>query len=139
MIIEDIKNIKSGRGQLRQFGITIGVVLVLLSGIFFLKGKDLYTSLLAISLIFLFLGLICPKVLKPIQKVWMSLAIVIGWFMTRLIMIILFFLIVTPIGIIGRLLKKQFLDLGFKKDNKDSYWIPHSAAADDIARYEKQF
>ncbi len=82
MIIEPIKNIKSGRSDLRKFGITVGIVLGLLGGLLFWRGKDSYLYFLMLSATFLLLGLVVPILLKPIHKVWMTLAVLMGWFMT---------------------------------------------------------
>jgi hypothetical protein len=138
MIIEEIKNIKSGRKELRQFGLTMGIVLGLLGGFFLWRGKVYYSSFFIISILFLFLGLVLPVLLKPIQKIWMVLAILMGWFMTRIILIILFYLIVTPVGLLARLFGKDFLNRKFEI-NRDSYWIPKKTIKFDKRNYENQF
>jgi len=138
MISEEIKNIKSGRSELRKFGITIGIVLGLLGGFFLWRGKTYYSTFFIISILFLFLGLVLPVLLKPIQKIWMVLAILMGWFMTRIILIILFYLIVTPIGLLARLFGKDFLNTKFNK-NPDSYWISKKTITFDKRNYENQF
>lgn len=140
MIVEDIKSIKSGKKELRQFGLTIGIVLGLLGLLFWWLGENYYPYLLILSAAFLLFGLILPITLKPIQKIWMSLAVVLGWLMTRIILIILFYLIFTPIGILGRMFGKSFLDLKFSRiRNVDSYWIPKGKVGLDRSYYEKQF
>ena len=138
MISEEIKNIKSGRSELRKFGITIGIVLGLLGSFFLWRGKTYYSTFFIISTLFLFLGLVLPVLLKPIQKIWMVLAILMGWFMTRIILIILFYLIVTPIGLLARLFGKDFLNTKFNK-NPDSYWISKKTITFDKRNYENQF
>ncbi len=138
MIIEEIKNIKSGRSDLRKFGITMGIVLGLLGGLFLWRGRVYYQYFFVLSPIFLLLGLIAPILLKPIQKVWMSLAIIIGWFMSRLILIILFYLILTSVGLLARLFGKQFLDLRINKSHK-SYWIYKKQKEFERKNYERQF
>ena len=138
MIIEEINNIRSGRNELRKFGITMGIVLGLLGGFLLWRGKVYYPIFFIISTLFLFLGLVLPVLLKPIQKIWMVLALIMGWFMTRIILIILFYLIVTPIGLLARLFGKDFLNTKFNK-NADSYWIPKKEAPFDKKNYENQF
>ena len=138
MIIEEIKKIKSEKKELRQFGVTIGIVLALLAGLLLWREKDYYLYLLIISIFFFFTGLALPVLLKPIHKMWMTLAILVGWFVTRLIMIILFYLVVTPIGLLTRLCGKDFLDTQFKK-NVNSYWIPRKTITLDKTNYERQF
>ena len=138
MIIEEIKNIKSGKRELRQFGLTVGIVLGLLGGLFFLRKKDYYSCFLIFSLAFLFLGSVAPILLKPIQKIWMALSIIIGWFITRIILIVLFYFVVTPTGILARLFGKDFLNLRFGR-NINTYWIPRKKRKLERRDYEKQF
>jgi hypothetical protein len=138
VIIEDIRNIKSGRSELRKFGITLGIVLGLLGGLFLWRGRDYYSYFFVFSAVFLLLGLILPILLKPIHKIWMTLAILLGWLITRIILSILFYLVVTPIGFLARLSGKTFLDLRFDK-NADSYWNPKKKTNHEKEYYENQF
>ena len=138
MIIEEIKKIKSEKKELRQFGITMGVVLTLLAGFLFWREKDYYPYLFMLSVTLFFTGLAFPVILKPIHKIWMALAILIGWLVTGLIMIILFYLVVTPIGLLTRLCGKDFLNTKSKKNVK-SYWIPRKPITFDKRNYENQF
>ena len=137
MIIEEIKNIKSSKKELRQFGITIGVVTGLLALVAFLRQKDTLILFSIVSVTFLFFGIVFPVVLKPIQKIWMSLAVIIGWFMTRVILIVLFYLVVTPLGLVAKIFGKGSLGLKFNPDTL-TYWIPKDYAKDKKS-YENQF
>ena len=137
-MFEEIKNIKSGKRKLRQFGIAVGIILGLLGGLSFLREKDYYFYFFIFSVAFLSLGLVAPRLLKPIQKVWMSLAVVIGWFVTRIILIALFYFVVTPIGILAKIFGKRFLDTRFDT-NADSYWITREPVKLDKRSYENQF
>ena len=138
MLLEEIKNIKSEKRDLRNFGITFGVVLGILAGALWWKGKDTYTIFAILSLAFFFFGLSLPALLRPLQKVWMAFAVIMGWVMTRLILSVLFYVIFTSIGGISRLFGKQFLDL--KRDkSKKSYWIYREQVPFDKEDYEKQF
>ena len=138
MISEEIRNIKSGKKELRQFGITIGVVLGLLGGWLLWRGREGYYLVLITGAIFLSLGCILPLLLKPLHKLWMTLAVLLGWLMTRIILIILFFLVVTPIGLLARLSGKDFLNRKFD-NNVSSYWIRRKTATADRKSYERQF
>lgn len=138
MIIEEIKNIKSGKKELRQFGITIGVVLVLLGSWFLWRDRDGGYLLLIIAILFIALGLLIPTLLKPLQKLWMTLAVLLGWLMTRIILTILFYLVVTPIGLLAKICGKDFLNRKFNK-TAQSYWIPREATTSDKKTYENQF
>jgi len=138
MIVEEIKNIKSGKRELRQFGITIGVVLGLLGMWCVWRGKEGSYPLLISAIVFFSLGFIFPLLLKPVQKLWMSLAILMGWLMTRVIITILFYLVVTPIGILARVCGKDFLNTKIDR-NANSYWSPREIAGPDKNNYENQF
>lgn len=138
MIVEEIRNIKSRRKELRKFGITFGIFLGLLGGWFLWRDKEHYSYILILSVAFLLLGLVVPIVLKPVYKVWMTLAVLLGWLMTRVILSVLFYLVVTPIGLLGRLFGKDFLDLKFDR-NTDSYWILRKESKFQRKNYENQF
>ena len=138
MISEEIRNIKSGKRELKQFGITIAVVLGFLSTWFLWRGRDGGYVLLIISIVFLVLGLFLPHLLKPLQKLWMTLAVLLGWLMTRIILIILFYLVVTPIGLFAKLCGKDFLNRKFDREAQ-SYWIPRKPSPPDKKNYQNQF
>ncbi len=138
MLLEEIKNIKSEKKDLRDFGITFGVLLGILAGALWWKEKDTYTIFAILSLAFFFFGLALPALLRPLQKVWMMFAVVLGFFMTRLILGILFYIVFTFIGGGGRLLGKKFIDM--KIDNsRESYWNYRKQTTFDKDRCEKQF
>jgi hypothetical protein len=138
MIFEDIKKIKSGKKELRQFGITISVVLGILGCWFLWREKQWYFYLFIVSLTFLSFGFLLPSFLKPLHKLWMAIGLVIGWFVTGVIMIVLFYLVVTPIGLFMRVRGKDLLNRRF--DSKaESYWIPREAVIRNKQDYEKQF
>ncbi len=138
MITEDIKSIKTGKSELRKFGLTVGIVFGLLGGLFFWRGRDYDFYFLILSAALLLLGLAVPILLKPIHKVWMTLAVLLGWLMTRVILSVLFFLVITPIGLLARLFRKDFLDLKFDKST-DSYWISKKEMKSERRNYENQF
>ena len=139
-MIEEIKNIKSEKNNLRKFGIIVGTVLLIIAGLLFWKEKELFQLFLVIVIgIVLFVaGIATPFTLKPIYWVWMTFATILGWLMTRVILSLLFYVILTPIGLIARLFGKQFL--GLKMDHsKQSYWNMRTVEASNTQNYEKQF
>jgi hypothetical protein len=138
MIADEIKDIKSDKKELRKFSLVIGIFLGLLGGLSWWRSTGLYPCLFAVVAAFLIVGFGRPMLLKPIHKVWMTLAILMGWVMTRVILSVLFYLIVTPIGLSIRLLGKDFLDLEFS-DDAGSYWIPRKEIDKDRSDYERQF
>ena len=138
MIIEEIKNIASGKSDLRKFGITVGTVMGLLGGLFYWREKEYYFYFLIFSAVLLFLGIVVPILLRPIHKVWMTLAILLGWVMTRIILSILFYLVVTPIGLLAKLFGKSHLNLAFDKSS-ESYWRSKDNKRQETRDYENQF
>ena len=108
----------------RSFGIVFFIVFLLIALYPLLKGNDLRVWSLIISFVFLILGLINSKILTPLNRLWFKFGLLLGKFISPLIMGIIFFLVVTPIGIIMRLLKKDLLNLKYNK--KETYWIDKS-------------
>ena len=137
-MLEEIKNIKSEKSDLRKFGIIIGVILLVIAGFLFWKEKESFQILLTFGVTLCILGIVIPFILKPIYWVWMIFATILGWIMTRVILSLLFYLIFTPIGFIGKLFGKQFIELKWKQ-SKDSYWNYRSNEYFLKENYEKQF
>ena len=137
MILEEIKNIKSDKKELKSFGITIGIVSILISIALFIYSKSSAPYFLTIGGVLVVSAYTFPKILLPIQKLWMALAVVLGFIMTRIILSILFYLVITPINFISKLFKKDFLSLKIEKEKK-SYWNLRSEEYDKSST-EKQF
>ena len=108
----------------RSFGIVFFIVFLLIALYPLLKDNDLRIWSLVISFIFVILGLINSKILTPLNRLWFKFGLLLGKFISPLIMGIIFFVVVTPIGIIMRLLKKDLLNLKYNK--KETYWIDKS-------------
>ena len=105
----------------RSFGIVFFVVFLLIALYPLTHGGEIRIWSLIISLIFLILGLLNSKILAPLNKIWFKFGILLGKIVSPLIMGIIFFLVVTPIGLIMRLLGKDVLNLKYNKNK--SYWI----------------
>ncbi len=136
-MLEEIKNIKSDKSALRTFGITIGLILMIFAGFLFWKEKEIFYIFFTLGVALCFLSSAIPYLLKPFYWIWMILATILGWVMTRVILSLLFYLILTPIGLIGRLFGKQFVELRWDKSKK-SYWNYRSGMPVP-GDYEKQF
>jgi hypothetical protein len=120
MFLDDVRSIKSSRKDLRKFGLTLGVFFALLAGYFRWRHGGAGTPALAtVSGFFLFFGLLAPSALKPVQKAWMTMALAMGWVMTRVLLSLLYFVAVTPIGLIMR---RTGHDLLGTKKKAESYW-----------------
>ena len=137
MIDRMITEIKPTRKNIRNFGITIGLFLMILGGILFWKEIEDYIIVTFVGIVFIVCGLGLPRILKPIYLFWMIVSSILGWVMTRVVLSILFFTMITAIGLISKLFGKKFLDL--KWDNsKNSYWNQRQGKPEKSS-YENQF
>ena len=137
-MFEEIKNIKSEKSDIRNFGITLGIILLLISGFLFWKEKESYQIFSGIGITLSLIAIAIPSFLKPVYWMWMIFGIILGWFMTRVILSLLFYIIITPIGLTLRLFGKQFLELRWDK-SKESYWNFRTNEHQQNENYEKQF
>lgn len=108
-------------GSNKSFGIVFSVVFFIIAIFPILNNDNIRVWSLVISLIFLVLGLINSKLLSPLNKIWFKFGLILSKVVSPVIMGIIFFLVVTPIGILMRILKKDLLNL--KYNNKNTYWI----------------
>jgi hypothetical protein len=138
MLFEEIKNIQSSESDLRNFGLTIGIALAVIGGFLFWFDKVSWPYFLLLALILVFAGLFIPASLKPLQKMWMAFALVVGWFITKMILVVLFYLVFTPIRLISRLSGKRFLQLRLE-GSKKTYWNYRKENKQEKSTYEKQF
>lgn len=109
--------------ELRKFGITMAVPLALLSGLFWWRDSAAWPYLLGLAWLFLLMALIAPQMLSPIEWVWMKFAHYLGIAMTYVVLTLTFYLVVTPMGLLMRLLGKDPMERKFER-NRKSYWIP---------------
>ena len=108
-------------GSNRSFGIVFFIVFLVIATYPLINNGELRLWSLIISLIFFFLGSVNSKILNPLNKLWFRFGIFLGKVISPLIMGIIFFLVVTPTGLLMRLLNKDLLNLKFK--NTSTYWI----------------
>ena len=114
----------------RNFGIVFSVVFLIVSLWPLLSQNDVRTWSLIISGIFFVLGIIDSKLLLPLNKIWFKFGIFLGNFISPVVMGIVYFMVVTPTGLIMKLLGKDLLNL--KKNNKDTYWIDKDNSKNDL-------
>ena len=105
----------------RSFGIVFFTVFLILSLYPLVNSESIRIWSLIISIIFLVLSLLNSKILTPLNKLWFKFGILLGKIVSPFVMGIIFFLVVTPIGLIMRLFGKDVLNL--KYNEKKSYWI----------------
>ena len=115
----EISNIKIGTNK--SFGIVFFIFFLIISLWPIQYQNDIRLWSLFLSFFFLILGLMNSKILTPLNKIWFKFGIFLGKIASPLIMSVIFFVVVTPIGILMRVLKKDLLNLKYNKD--PSYWI----------------
>jgi len=108
-------------GSNKSFGLVFFVVFLLISFYPLLNEESVRIWSLVISVIFLILGLLNSSLLLPLNKLWFKFGIFLGKIISPIIMGFIFFLVVTPIGVIMKLLGKDILNL--KYNDYQSYWI----------------
>ena len=118
----------------KSFGIVFFIVFLLIATYPLLKGNDVRVWSLLISFGFLILGLMNSKILSPLNKLWFKFGLILGKIISPLIMGIIFFVVVTPIGVVMRVLKKDLLNL--KYNQKETYWIEKT---DPKSKMKNQF
>jgi hypothetical protein len=138
VIAEEVRAVRDDAASLRKFGLTMGVALAVFGGLFLWRGKPVAPYLFVIAAAFLLLAFVAPKALRWVQRAWMTLAVVLGWVMTRVLLAIVFYVGITPIAFIARLFGKRFLGLGFEPE-RESYWEKREPDARGKERYESQF
>ena len=117
-----VLEMKKTVGELRKFGITIGIALAVLGGIAWWRDAGAAPYLLGVAGAFAVLGLVLPRALAPIEYLWMKLALVLSYVMTRVILTLAFYLAITPTGLLLRLMRKDLLTLKIDRA-APSYWV----------------
>jgi len=108
----------------KSFGIVFFIFFLIISIYKLIGGENLRISSLIIAIIFLVLGLLNSRVLTPLNKIWFKFGILLGIIVSPIVMGFVFFIVVTPISLIMKILKKDILNL--KKNKERSYWIERS-------------
>ena len=111
-------------GSNRSFGIVFSIAFLLISLYPLINGENLRLWALIISIVFFVLAIVNSNLLKPLNKLWFKFGLLLGKIISPFIMGMIFFVVVTPIAILMRLLRKDLLNLKFNKNN--TYWIQKS-------------
>lgn len=119
------------------FGLTMAVALALIALVrIWRRGfGEIAVFLLITAALFALMAFLAPYTLAPIHRWWMRLAEALGWINTRILLILIFYLVVTPLGLIMRLFRRAPLDMA----RRDSYWTDPPKNSYGDRHYEKQF
>ena len=126
--------------QEKQFGVTVGLVLVAISGWLFWRGHGPAATAAPafIGALLVLFGVGYPRALVRPNRAWMALAEALSWVMTRVILGLLFFLVFTPLGAWRRMRGWDPLNRRAAAD-RQSFWQPYSDRQADPKHYEKMF
>ena len=128
MILTGGKSLNSTKNsELRKFGLLVGSIFAVIGLFPVIKGRSLNFYLIIIGAVFIILAVLTPNLLSPVHKGWMKIGRVLGRINTFLILSIIFFLFVTPIGFAYKIFgsgSKKFAH----RLSKKSYWIKRNPA-----------
>ncbi len=123
---------------LKKFAIIMGMAFLLITMLALFRHRHINLSFAMISASFFVIAFTVPSILKPFYFIWMRLAFVLSWINTRLILIIMFYLVFAPIGFVIRLVGKDLLERKIEK-NSISYWQRKDKSNSGKINYERQF
>jgi len=136
-IKNEYQGLDQSRRALRRFAITVGSVILLLGAVLLWRNRGVSWLLISIGAgLFLAAGL-APSSLKWVHGPWMIASLALGWIVTRILLTIAFFFVITPIGLLQRLWGKSAIEVAFTP-NSASYWQRRTASPVP-GDYEKQF
>ncbi len=136
------KEITVDRKKIRDFGIVMFTVVGLIIPAFLSWRADWIitdwmTRLFIFGSLFLAVCVILPKPMQPVYRAWMTLAILLGLVMTKVIISLVFYLMMVPIGLIRQLVTGDPLKQKADPD-AETYWVKKEQESDP-AQYEKQY
>ena len=123
----------------RDFGLAVGGVLAALGAWWVWRGKfgGVAPVFLGVGAALIVAGLVYPRALVLPNRGWMALAGVLSFVMTRVVLALVYFLLVTPIGVVKRL--TGWDPLGRRTRRGESYWQPYPERQQDPRHFEKMY
>jgi hypothetical protein len=108
--------------ELRKFGLVVSIALSVVGGFFVWRGREWAVWVYVPAGTLLLLGLVAPEALRQVERIWMIVADVLGAIMTRVILVLSFFFVITPIGLLVRLFSRDNFGKSFDK-KAETYWV----------------
>lgn len=123
----------------REFGLLVGAILAVVGGLSLARRGPLpwNVPLLAAGAVLVLLGAVAPRLLVVPNRWWMKLAVALGHVVSPLVLAVVYFLVVTPIGVLRRLSGADPLQR--RTQRRESYWLPYSARQRNSKHYERMF
>ncbi|MCY4170989.1 MAG: SxtJ family membrane protein [Bacteroidetes bacterium] len=138
MLREEIRSLSANKQQLRSFGLTLGIALTVIAGILYWRDISWAIAVAGLGILLIIIGLIIPQVLRLLYKPWMSLAIILGFVMTRVLLTIIFVILFIPTGLLMKLFGRDPLRRKLRPHAK-TYWIPKEYDAMSSERLERYY
>jgi len=132
---EQTSHIHTERSSEKSFGVIFSIVFLIVSLYPLFNSEGLRIWALLASTIFFLLAYVAPKILSLPNKLWFKFGLLIGSIIAPILMALVYFITVLPIGLILRLLGKDLLKLRIDKNTK-SYWIERS---EPVGSMKQQF
>jgi hypothetical protein len=144
-ILKDISRIDRSRDVLRKFGLLLMGVLLVIAGMIWFKHRNDATGIPVSAFVFLFcafaaliMSLAKPAGLKPVNTAMIFVSMIIGWFVTRIILVILYAFIFVPIGFFLRISGRDSMTRSFAGGDA-TYWITRPSNKFDKERCKRLF
>ena len=125
-------------GSERSFGVVFAIVFSIIGTWPLLSGGELRIWSQLVAAAFLGLGFITPGVLRPLNILWFKFGMLLGRIIAPIVISLLYFITVTPTGLIMRILRKDILRLKLDRNAK-SYWICRDKTNNPMGSMKKQF
>jgi hypothetical protein len=109
----------------RSFGLVFAGFFLVVAFLPLLKGHAARWWAAPFSALFLIVALVAPSILRPLNRIWLQVGLLLQRIVSPVILAVLFYLVFTPLSFLGRMMGKDFLKLRFDRDAK-SYWIPRT-------------
>lgn len=122
----------------RKFGLTIAVVLAILSALPLISGRPPYVWLLAAAIVLAILALAVPRLLSPLNRAWYRFGLLLHKIVNPLILGVLFFATVTPVGLLMKVAGKRLLQRQYEPE-RETYWIVRNPPGPDVQSIRNQF
>ena len=138
MALLDI-NWSPSRKDLRGFSLLLVLFGLVVSGVMYSRsaGVEFGVPVVIVTTCVGLIGAIFPPIVRPVYVVWMAAVFPIGWVVSHLLMIVIFYLVIAPIGLMMRLLGHDPMHRRIDRD-ANSYWLSKPPNR-DIKRYFRQF
>jgi hypothetical protein len=133
-----ISSMKTDIKELRKFSIILFLAFGILGLLVFWRKGEVGLVLFGVALALVLCGLTRPKLLVYPYKGWMTLSLILGFLMTHMILLLMYYIVFTPIGIVMRIFGRDILCKQFEKNGK-TYWIKREQKSYAKEHYEKMF